>query len=97
LGPFSDRLCGSRRADALAPQDGDRFNLINTTARRERASRHRRRDRGPPGSFEAAASAVVQALRLRDSTVAEIVCLGLAIAGDDNLLQKIRNQVKLAP
>ncbi len=34
-----------------------------------------------PASFEAAASAVVRALRLRDSTAAEIVCLGLAIAG----------------
>ena len=34
-----------------------------------------------PGSFEAAANAVVRALRLRDSRVAEIVCLGLAIAG----------------
>jgi hypothetical protein len=34
-----------------------------------------------PASFEAAASAVVRALRLRDSTAAEIVCLGLAIGG----------------
>ena len=34
-----------------------------------------------PASFEAAAKAVVRALRLRDSTAAEIVCLGLAIAG----------------
>ena len=34
-----------------------------------------------PASFEAAASAVVRALRLRNSTAAEIVCLGLAIAG----------------
>ena len=33
-----------------------------------------------PGSLEAAAKAVVRALRLRDSKVAEIVCLGLAIA-----------------
>jgi hypothetical protein len=34
-----------------------------------------------PGSFEVAANAVLRALRLRDSRVAEIVCLGLAIAG----------------
>jgi hypothetical protein len=34
-----------------------------------------------PDSFEAAASAVVRALRLRDSRAAEIVCLGLAIVG----------------
>jgi hypothetical protein len=34
-----------------------------------------------PASFEAAANAVVRALRLRDSGAAEIVCLGLAIAG----------------
>jgi hypothetical protein len=34
-----------------------------------------------PASFEAAAKAVVRALRLRDSGAAEIVCLGLAIAG----------------
>jgi hypothetical protein len=34
-----------------------------------------------PGSFEAAAKAVVWALKLRSSGVAEIVCLGLAIAG----------------
>ena len=34
-----------------------------------------------PGSLEAAANAVVRALRLRDSQFAEIVCLGLAIAG----------------
>ena len=34
-----------------------------------------------PGSLEAAANAVVRALRLRDSHLAEIVCLGLAIAG----------------
>ena len=34
-----------------------------------------------PASFEAAAKAVVRALRLRDSTAAEIVCLGLAIVG----------------
>ena len=34
-----------------------------------------------PGSLEAAANAVVRALRLRDSHFAEIVCLGLAIAG----------------
>jgi hypothetical protein len=34
-----------------------------------------------PTSFEAAANAVVRALRLRDSGVAEIVCLGIAIAG----------------
>ena len=34
-----------------------------------------------PGSRKAGAEAVVQALKLRDSGVAEIVCLGLAIAG----------------
>jgi len=34
-----------------------------------------------PESFRAAASAVVRALKLRNSGVAEIVCLGLAIAG----------------
>ncbi len=34
-----------------------------------------------PDSFEAAANAVVRALRLRDSRAAEIICLGLAIAG----------------
>ena len=34
-----------------------------------------------PASFEAAANAVVRALRLRDSIAAEIICLGLAIAG----------------
>ena len=34
-----------------------------------------------PTSFEAAANAVVQALKLRSSNIAEIVCLGLAIAG----------------
>jgi len=34
-----------------------------------------------PASFGAAANAVVRALRLRDSRAAEIVCLGLAIAG----------------
>ena len=34
-----------------------------------------------PGSFEAAASAVVRALRLRNSVAAEIICLGLAVAG----------------
>ena len=43
-----------------------------------------------PASFEAAANAVVRALKLRNSGIAEIVCLGLAIAGTlawlDNLL-----------
>src|SRR5271155_5508707 len=34
-----------------------------------------------PASFEAAANAVVRALKRRNSGVAEIVCLGLAIAG----------------
>ncbi len=34
-----------------------------------------------PDCFEAAASAVVRALRLRDSRAAEIICLGLAIVG----------------
>ena len=34
-----------------------------------------------PECFEAAASAVVRALRLRDSRAAEIVCLGLAMIG----------------
>ncbi|HEY1782402.1 MAG TPA: hypothetical protein VGG79_18575 [Roseiarcus sp.] len=34
-----------------------------------------------PECFEAAASAVVRALRLRDSRAAEIICLGLAIVG----------------
>lgn len=34
-----------------------------------------------PECFEAAASAVVRALRLRDSRAAEIICLGLAIFG----------------
>ena len=34
-----------------------------------------------PGSFGSAANAVLRALRLRDSHLAEIVCLGLAIAG----------------
>ena len=34
-----------------------------------------------PDSFAAAASAVVRALRLRDSRAAEIICLGLAIVG----------------
>ena len=34
-----------------------------------------------PECFEAAASAVVRGLRLRNSSAAEIICLGLAIVG----------------
>ena len=42
-----------------------------------------------PASFEAAANAVVRALKQRNSGIAEIVCLGLAIAGTFAWLAKL--------
>ena len=42
-----------------------------------------------PESFKPAAAAVVQALKLRNSGVAELVCLGLAIAGAFALIERL--------
>jgi hypothetical protein len=45
-----------------------------------------------PESFKGAAAAVVKALRLRNSWVAELICLGLAIAGACVWLEHLMNE-----